>query len=333
MGTTNYGVQTKSVGFFDLAKSGVINKRNIDVQERGIYKGGYLTVLSTVSASLSPLVCIINGTNADPAEGGPYQIRVETADAVTLSGFTPTNKYVVLRWAYTGDASTDYMDVLLQTSAQIDSVYDIIVGVGVFSGADLIDITYSDTTYPRTEPNVFQIAGKIDAQETPSMYVRVRGFNATYGTSTLKIYNHKCTSSPSFPISSAGMTNSRIDVLYLDTDGVVKKFTGSENVSPVAPSYQSKIALAEITVTPGMASITQSSIRDVRSFLTGGSATINGSQLAVLSGITVGAGVIPAANLPSGSWLTIPATSGNAYKYLRVNAAGTALEYMPPTYA
>lgn len=338
MGAIDYGTQIKSIGFFDPAKSGVVNKRNMNVQERGIYKGGWLTVASTTSASLSPLVCIING-DGGIGDGGPFQLRVETTVAYVVTGFTPTNKYVVLRWAYTGDQSTDYMDVLLLSSIQIDPVYDIIVGVGVFSGADLVGINYADTTYPRTEPHVSQLVGKVEATEVAEgipMYIRVHGFNANYGTTNLKVYTHTPQTSPYFPIPTVtNLGKERVDVIYLDTDGIIKRIAGTEaNIgSAVAPAYQNKVVLAEITIPYATSIITQSMIRDVRPLAIGGSTTVSGSQLTGLSGITAGAGVIPAANLPTGPWLTIPTLTGNALKYLRVNAAGTAIEFMPPTYS
>ena len=330
MGNTDYGTQIRSIGFFDPANSGIVNKRNLNVQEQGIYRGGYIIVTNTTQATLSPLVCIIGD--------GTYQLRIETTVPITLSGFDSitSRKYVILRWLHTtNDATNEYMDVLVVTAAQI-AVNDLIVGVATFSGSDLIvgdTFNYGDATYPRSEAAVPQLLGKIEALETPSMFLRVRGVNANYGVSNLRVYNHRCTdatSPASFPIPTA-VSATRIDLIYLDTNGVVKRFGGVEGGS--APAYQNKIALAEVTVGVGVSTITQDKIKDVRPFTTGSTTTVNGSQLLNLSGITPGAGVIPSANLPTGSWTTIPALAGNALKYLRVNAAGTAIEFVPPTYS
>lgn len=288
-----YASQVKSIGFYDPADSGVVNRRGVKVQERGMYFGGYLSKASDSSAYVTPLVCVIGDND--------YQLRVATTVQATVTGLDPTIKYVVCRWTYTGSIVTDFMDILGVAVGGI-LANDLIVGVCNYSGATLTGFDYGNLSYPRTEPNVASLSGKIEAEQTPSMYVWLRLFNSNYGSLNYRTPTQKVgvfTAPVSFP---------RIDVIYVDTDGGVKIFTGVENSSPVIPLYQGKIVLAEITLSVGMTAIPQASIKDTRAF--------------------IGQGVPSTLSISS----LVP-VAGNALKYLRVNAAGTAIEYIAPTYS
>ena len=302
MGSTNYGTQVKSVGFYDPADSGVVNKRNVLVQECGIYSGGYLTTGVGNDVSLSPLVCVIKGADlATPDPTNFYQLRVETKAAITLT-LDSTNRFVILRWAYTGSSATDYMDVLAVPSGSI-GVNDLLVGMGNFGlGSSLLSVEYVDSTktFIRSEASTSEHNLKVIPTTTPSMSVRINQGYITYGVSGIFVPTQTYG-----PISVAGLVNSRIDVLYVDSTGTLQKFTGADAVTPVAPSYENKIVLAEIKLTGGMSQITAASIRDTRLF--------------------AGAGV----NIAS----IFPSMTGNAYKFLRVKADETGLEYSAPTYA
>lgn len=283
MGSTNYGTQTKSVGFYDPADSGVVNKRNVSVQERGIYSGGLLTMTSGNNVSLSPLVCVIGDAN--------YQLRVETTVAVALT-LDSTNKVVILRWSYTGSASTDYMDVLAVGTGSI-LPNDLIVGVGTFVGAALTGIEYNTTNYLRSEAKTAEHTLKVEASATPSMTLRVRSGNVNYGSTNLFVANQAVI------IDAADSTFPRIDLVYVDTDGSVKKSKGTAAASPAANSYANKIVLAEVYVAAGVSILPQAVIKDVR-MLIGNASSFS-------------------ANFPD--------IVGSGNKYVKVNSGATAYEY------
>lgn len=257
MGSIEFGApQNRSIGFYDPADSGVVNRRGMNVQERGIYVGGYLTKVSDASASVSVLVCVIGDND--------YQLRISTGSAATISGVSSTNKYIVLRWSYTGSAATDYMDILAIPVGSIQA-NDLIVGVCVYSGATLVGFDYGDSSYPRSEPLIMSLVGRVEAQQTPGMYVRVRALNVNYGS-----VNYRVSSQLVGPFTAPSV-NPRIDLVYIDTDGTVKTSVGTESATPVAPDYGGRIALAEIRLGAGATSITNDMIRDVRGFVGGGS--------------------------------------------------------------
>jgi hypothetical protein len=297
MGTTNYGDQVKSIGFHSPADSSVVNKRNVSVQERGIYSGGYLTMTTGNNVSLSPLVCVIGDNN--------YQLRVETTttnlvNAITLTDVT--NKYVVLRWAYSGVTGQDYMDVLAVAAASI-LPNDLLVGIGVFDGFGVLTgIEYADATgtYVRSEAMSSSRILKVIPTETPSKLVRINQGYINYGTAKKFVP----TQTYDLTATIAGIVTSKIIVLYVDENGAIQKYsTGTDSATPTVPEYNNKIVLAEITLTAGMTQITTAKIRDTR--------------------LLVGAGINASTLFPS--------MTGNALKHLRVNVTETGVEYVDMT--
>jgi hypothetical protein len=110
--------------------------------------------------------------------------------------------------------------------------------------------------------------------------------------------------------------NPRIDVVYIDTDGVPKVKTGDEAASPIAKPFQGKIALAKIAMSPGMGTITKEDITDVRSFITGG----------IVPGQVAGDVLYFNGDPLVNAWDRLPI--GTAGQRLRVNVGATGLEYV-----
>lgn len=295
IGTTDYGTQTRSIGFYAPAESGVVNKRNLNIQERGIYAGGLITASGVGNqCTLNPLVCVI-GDDA-------YQLRVSTQDPITVEP-DATNTTIILRWAYTGSEATDNMDVLAVAPGDVGP-NDLVVAVGTFTGGTLISIAnYGDTTNPRTEAKVPELMLKVEETKDPagphivskpSMDVWVRAGRVNYGVDNKSIPTTKV----SFTAPSSG--KSRVDVIYADSDGAIKVYTGAESSgTPTVPVYNAKIALAEVSLTSATTAISQALIKDVRAGFVGGSATITGSQITDLTNVSSGAGALPMANIAS----------------------------------
>ncbi len=240
--------QTITVQYFDDVDSDVVNKRFLEIRQRGIYNGGYLTKVSDVQVSLSTLICEIG--DAD------NQVRGETTavKAVTVS---TTLDYVILRWGYVASAVNEMTIAGVATGSITDN--DLIVGKCVFSGATLTGFDYSE----RTNPAVLNKFLVVEPTETPSMKVRVKGGHCNYGTSNFAIDDQETS------VITAPSVNPRIDLVYINNVGGVAIESGSEAASPTAPSYTGKIVLAEITLQTSSTSITSSMITDVRNFIGG----------------------------------------------------------------
>ena len=281
---SNIGSQSIYVKFFDPVDSSVVNRIGVDVRKTGIYSGGYLTKINDSSVSLSTLSVEIGD--------GTYQVKITTGIAVAVA-ISPAAPVIVLRWIYTGSASVDYMDFVNVAPGGI-LTNDIVVGVGTYVGPTLQAVF--DYTL-RSTPNVYDLFLKVEPTTPTTMQVRVRAGRVNYGVANYDVVDQLTSA---FVAPGSG---SRIDVVYVDSDGVVKILPGTPSGSPVPPDYVGKVALCQITIPSGASSITASMIKDVRSFVSGSLAfpitaagSVYGSALSVLSGIPSGAGVIPGVN-------------------------------------
>jgi len=254
MGNVNVGNQIVSIQYFDPADAYIFNRRHSVITPRGIYSGGYLEKVSDTQVSLSPLLCEIGKYSSLPGVEDVIQARIRTRETVTINVSVST-PYIILRWSYAEDAN-NYMDILAVAETDIQDG-DLIVGRCVFSGSVLTGFDYSE----RSVPNVWDLFLKVEPTDPTSMRVRVRAGRVSYGVQSFDIYE-QVTSTFTPPTS-----NPRIDLVYVDMDGVVKIKTGTEGSPPAPPSYDGKIVLAEITLTPGMTTITKDNIKDVRALI------------------------------------------------------------------
>jgi hypothetical protein len=244
MGSINYGSQTVSVAFFAAADAKVVNKRHLSIRARGLYSGGYLTKVSDVLVTLSPLVVEIGDDD--------HQVRVATANPISIIVGVAT-PYIVLRWGY-AETPTNYMDVLALGIGSIVA-NDIILGKCTFAGSTLTSFDYLE----RANPDVFDLFLKVEPTIPASMYTRIRAGRVNYG---VRNYDVQDQLSPVFTLPTV---DPRIDVVYVDSDGLVKVMSGSEGAPPLAPNYNNKKVLAEITLQTASTEITAAMIKDVRS--------------------------------------------------------------------
>jgi hypothetical protein len=241
--------QKISVQFFDPADAKEVNARVYDILPVGIYDGGYLAKVTDASVTLSPFSAEISD--------GTYQVKDESnaSEAVAVSIATP---YVIIRWVYAESPSN--VALLLGVALGSIQATDLVVGRCVYTGSIMTGFDYS----LRSVPDTHQLFLKVIPTVPASMAVRIMPGKVSYGVS-----NHDIIDQQSSTLI-APTSNPRIDVVYVDTDGIVKVYTGTEAATPVAPGYNGKTALAEITLTVGMTTITKASIKDVRAFLSGG---------------------------------------------------------------
>lgn len=242
---TNKGSQAVQFQFEDPLIATEFNTHLHKVLLTGIYDGGLLTKVSDSIVTVSTWVATLTD--------GTYTITARSTTTYNVTGVSSTDRNIVLRWTWSATAAW-YVDVLAVSDGSVQS-NDVVIGRAVYSGATLTGFTYSNRTVPNTYSPFFL---KVVPDDPASMRVRVLQGRGNYGVSNL-IVSDQFTSNLTAPT-----TNPRIDVVYLDSDGVVKVFTGTEAASPSAPSYQNKIVLAEIDMTVGMTTIPATSIRDVR---------------------------------------------------------------------
>ena len=252
----NIGNQTITIKYHDPVESPIGNRIGLGVRKVGIYTGGYLTKVNDTTVTLSTFSCEISD--------GTYQIYGTTGSTVNITVAVAT-PYVCLRWIYTGSETADYIDFIVTNTPASN---DIIVGKCIFAGSTLTGFDYSK----RTNPLIMDLFLKVEPTSPTSMKVRIRAGKINYGTANYDIIDQE---SSAF---SAPGTGSRIDVVYVDTDGTIKVFTGVAGGSPSAPDYNNKIVLAEITIASTDTEITASMIKDVRAFNTA-SLDKSGNQL------------------------------------------------------
>ena len=282
----NIGSQIITLKFFDPVDSYIVNRMAKEVRQLGVYSGGYLTKISDISVSLSTLICEIGD--------GTYQVRGETQSAVT-EAVTVATPYVVLRWTYTGSATVDYMDFLAVAVGDI-LANDVVVGKCVFAGATLTGFDYT----ARTNPHVMDLYLKAEVTSPASMRVIVRSGRVNYGTSSIAVPTQQS------PLFVAPGSLSRIDLVQIDTSGLVIVTQGSVAASPVPPSYAGLVTLAEVTLAAGQTSILATNVLDVRSFVATGS-DAGGGALVPQNGIIMWSGTI--ASIQTG-WQLCDGTNG-----------------------
>ena len=254
MGVTDFGSQEIAHQFFEPADSSEQNRRQTNINQLGIYKGGYLTKVTDTSVNLSKLVCEIGDA--------VQQARVSMAADVL--GFTVgvTTPFVVLRWVQP-ITTGEFMDVLALSSGDVQT-NDLIVGRVVFAGSTIIGFDYGDLTHPRTAPNTQDQFLKVVPTVPASMQVRVKTGRVQDGIKNVDI-DDQLTS-----VISAPSVDGRKDLILIDTDSTVKIKQGVEAPTPLVPDYEGKNVLAEITLNASTSSLDKPEIKDVRANVGGG---------------------------------------------------------------
>lgn len=251
----NVGTQKITLKWLTEAASHKINERFYETRPTGIYKGGYLSAVTSTTITISPLVCEI----ADVDFG--YQIRAETTTTVTITDSVDNfvDKVIVLRWDYTASSTADYMALLAVAIGAVRSD-DLIVGYCISASS----FDYGRAGFYRSNPDTLEHFLRVEAPDSVAMSssplkVRVRAG---------RIQNAANINIPDQPTANAFSNVSGVTygLVYIDNAGTAQRVdnTGQSSI----PDYDGKRVIAEIKLPSDTAIITQSMIKDVRSFLT-----------------------------------------------------------------
>ncbi len=256
MGSTNHGTQNITFQYNLAAKGDTFDKLLHNIIPRGLYLGGHLKVVSDTAITLTPLAVQLGDAN--------FQVTVQTAVNAPISGATlnggtidPATPVVVLRWTLAEDP-VNYMEVHAIASAGVAQSNDVILGTCVFSGSTLTGFDYTDRQEARTMNNWL----KPEATEDTELFVYVRAGNVHAATGNVNIATQKVG-----PFVAPPAPNSRIDLVYVNTTGVLAIDQGTAATSPTVPEYAGKLVLAEVLVANGVTDISASVITDVRQFV------------------------------------------------------------------
>jgi hypothetical protein len=256
MGATDHGTQSITFQYYLEANGELFGERSLGISPVGLYSGGYLTKVSDTEVTLSTLVAEIrdSGNQISVRTAAAATLNSSTLDSGSISSGTP---YLVLRWAY-AETAANYVEIHALASLSVRQQNDLVIGRCVFSGATLQSFDYADRSEPRIQDRNLQVEATPDTE----MYVRLHGGVFNTGDAMLQVGAQKV---GPFSVPTAG--NSRIDLVYLDFDGVVSIQQGTAAPSPSAPNYIGKLVLAEVRVVNGDTNITWDRITDTRSFL------------------------------------------------------------------
>lgn len=254
MGLTNHGNQEMTHEYYEEATAEEFNKRNLAMRPRGIYLGGYLTRVSDSEVSLSTFTAEIGDDNEQISvrTSTTATLKAATLDGGTISSGTP---FLVLRWNFV-EEQANYVEIHAIASAAAALSNDIIIGKCNFSGSTLVDFDYTDRTFVNVTDIVLRV------EENSGLYVWIRAGRVHNGSQNIIVPEQQIG-----PFNVPSSPNSRIDLIYIDTDGTVKISQGTAAVSPTVPNYEGKKVVAEVRIVNGDTSIPASRITDVRSFV------------------------------------------------------------------
>jgi len=256
MGSTNFGNQLISVQVLDPVVSSVVNRIADTVRRLGIYEGFYLTKINDSTVQVGIGQAEIQSGNAQ-VDGTRRQVGVnfQSVQNIAVSSVAPT---IVLRYFFESTLN-HFVDLLALASSTVEED-DIVLGEAIYAGSVLTGFNYAT----RSEVDTMDKFLKVEPLPSPAMKVIVRQGRVNYGVRNFDVLTQESLTfvAPSF--------FPRIDTLFVDVDGVVKVNTGVEALVPLAPGYQDRVVLAEVSLSVGQTQILVAHIKDVRNFISVG---------------------------------------------------------------
>jgi hypothetical protein len=136
---------------------------------------------------------------------------------------------------------------------------DLVIGKILWSGANITGFDYKDRSEPKILDRYLKVEPVLTAP-TPSVWVRGGIIHTTK--------KHIVVAPKIIEIPLPEAPNSRIDLIYIDENGVIKRGAGAPVVNPTgAPTYAGKMVIAEVLVHSGDTVIPATQIKDTRAFI------------------------------------------------------------------
>lgn len=238
MGTQEYGAPQKlSFDYAEEATAKLFNNINYQLVPTGIYNGFTLTKLSNTVVELSTGLCFIQ----DSENSVGTRIETGSSQNITVSSATP---FIVLRFNW-ADAQNNFMDMLPLANYQI-LPNDLIVGRCIFDDSGSV----MNTVFDYTRRSIFYT----NKQKVEDSYLRVTPTEPS--SNQVHISSGVLNSSKGNLLISGGIYPSgglpattgagRIDLIYIDEDGLIQFLQGVAQAIPVAPRYGNRKVIAEI---------------------------------------------------------------------------------------
>jgi len=267
-GVINYGSQDIQWDYFSPLNSDELDKHHQDIIPVGIYQGGRLERLSDILVRVYPLVIQISD--------GTKQARIETsANAdIAIGAATP---YVVIRWSWSAIVNW-YADFLAVAVGSILST-DIVVGKAIYAGPVITGFDYTNQTVCLSMERFL----KVEPLDIPAMYVYLNPGWISYGTSRIAVPGQVS------PIIVAPVSDSRIDLVYIDASGLIQISTGTLGPTPSPNSHDGKVVVAQILIATASTTITSSMITDCRPWANLGATSGSGITALVSAFLHMGA--------------------------------------------
>lgn len=220
---------------------------------------------ASVSSSATSFVLKFSGANGAPSVPFYATVDSEVVEVTDVQQNTPSSALdtlTVVRGQLSTDAEIHDTNSLVENLNNAAHITELQYQVEALRG--LVAAMLGDSS------GVQRVAGydtttslNVRAQSTPDMTVRVAPGSCVVGGQPVAL-----TAETNSAMITAPVTNPRIDVIQIDQSGNVEVVTGTEAVSPSAPSVDSDaLKLAEIALAIDTASITSVEITDGRVFL------------------------------------------------------------------
>ena len=282
MGTVNYGDQHVAFDYKAPGKASEFNKLNYEILPVGIYSGGLLTRIDTVTVQISQLTCFIEDTITG------IGVRIATNSTINTT-VAPSTPYLIIRYGFS-NVENNYADIIAVDYASIDPK-DIIIGRCAYNASNELQSTFDYTR--RTVSSLQDLDDKhlnlkVVPTESPSNTVSV-------SAGEVLVLNNPYTFGGGTTDTISDTVDGRIDIVYIDDFGVLQVLEGTDNASPVQPDFPSRgHALAKITRSGGVHTVVRGDQIEMFDFdgVSGGASSGGGggSSIEATTGESIDAG-------------------------------------------
>jgi len=258
MGNFNYGSQSIQFRFEYLLNSDKFSELFNKTIKAGIYEGMELSKVDDSTVQVSSGVMVINDIT-----GNNITVRIRTDNLSVITGISETTPVIVWRYQYQPSLN-NYADLVVtdRYSVQKD---DIVIGEAMYSGTtmdsefDLAQRTKGFIQEVRDVNDSCKVTAVLNsAGDAYEDFAHVNKGYVSFGNEAFEVEDQN---TPSFSVPTL---DTRVDLLYINTSGVMTIEEGVEDGSLEPPSHNDRLVLAEITRYVGRTELLQRDIKDVR---------------------------------------------------------------------